>query len=133
MKKEVKIFDPPEMAFLALTIIIGLGGMYFGHFWPPQTPGGCQGGVGGSGGVPGTKKCDFFGSHILVSKLGNFGLCELKTLYFLGFWPKMAPQETKNGRFWAEMGEHNSAFFSKTPSLNCLKMHHNKVLGSILM
>ena len=67
------------------------------------------------------------------SKLGNFGLYELKTLYFPGFWPKMAPQETKNGRFWAEMGEHKSAFFSKTSSLNCLKMHHNKVLGSILM
>ena len=66
-------------------------------------------------------------------KLGNFGLYELKTLYFPGFWPKIAPQETKNGRFWAEMGEHKSAFFSKTPSLNCLKMHHNKVLGSILM
>ena len=66
-------------------------------------------------------------------KLGSFGLYELKTLYFPGFWPKMAPQETKNGRFWAEMGEHKSAFFSKTPSLNCLKMHHNKVLGSILI
>ena len=66
-------------------------------------------------------------------KLGNFGLYELKTLYFPGFWPKMAPQETKKGRFWDEMGEHKSAFFSKTPSLNCLKMHHNKVLGSILM
>ena len=50
-------------------------------------------------------------------KLGNFGLYELKTLYFPGFWPKMAPQETKNGRFWAEMGEHKSAFFSKTPFL----------------
>ena len=66
-------------------------------------------------------------------KLGNFGLYELKTLYFPGFWPKMAPQETKNGRFWAEMGEHKSAFFSKTPSLNCLKMHHNKDLGSTLI
>ena len=29
------------------------------------------------------------------SKLGNFGLYELKTLYFPGFWQKMAPQETK--------------------------------------
>ena len=33
-------FGPPEMAFLALTIIIGLEGMHFGHFefgatnWP---------------------------------------------------------------------------------------------------
>ena len=32
-----------------------------------------------------------------------------------------------------EMDENKSAFFSKTSSSNCLKMHHNKVLGSILM
>ena len=32
VKKYVKIFDHPEMAFLALIIIIGLEGMHFGHF-----------------------------------------------------------------------------------------------------
>ena len=32
-------------------------------------------------------------------KLGNFGLYELKTFYFPGFWLKTAPQEAKNGRF----------------------------------
>ena len=74
---------------------------------------------------------DFLGSSIAPQVMPPW--YELKTLYFPGFWPKMAPQESKNGRFWAEMGEHKSAFFSKTPSLNCLKMHHNKVLGSILM
>ena len=57
----------------------------------------------------------------------------LEGMHFGHFWPPRTPQETKNGRFWAEIGEHKSAFFSKTPSLNCLKMHHNKVLGSILM
>ena len=51
MKKKVKIFDPPDMAFLALTIINGLEGMHFGHFWPPPRPlGGVRGGRGGSGG-----------------------------------------------------------------------------------
>jgi len=43
--------------------------------------------------------------------LGNFGLYELKTLYFPGFWPKMAPQETKNGRFglkWVKIKVHFS-------------------------
>ena len=60
-------FGPPEMAFLALTIIIGLEGMHFGHFWPPPGPlGGVRGGMEGSGGVPGTKNCNFFGSHIWV-------------------------------------------------------------------
>ena len=40
----------------------------------------------------------------------------------------------KNGLFWAEISVHKSAFFSsKTPSLNCLIMHHNEVLRSILM
>ena len=67
MKKKVKIFDPPDMAFLALTIINGLEGMHFGHFWLPRTPGGVKGGMGGSGGVPGTKNCNFFGSHIWVT------------------------------------------------------------------
>ena len=45
-----QIFDPPEMAFLALIIIIGLEGMHFGHFWLPRTPGGVKGGMGGSRG-----------------------------------------------------------------------------------
>ena len=51
MKKKVKIFDPPDMAFLALTIINGLEGMHFGHFWPPPDPWEVSGGVGGGQGV----------------------------------------------------------------------------------
>ena len=58
-----------------------------------------------------------FGPNDLGHKMLNFGLYELKKkLYFQGFWPKTAPQETKNGLFWAEMSVHKSAFFSKTPS-----------------
>ena len=72
----------------------------------------------------------FVGPHF-GSKMLNFGLYELKTLYFPGFWPETAPQETKNGHFWAKMGVHKSAFFSKTHSLDCPKLHHNKGLGSI--
>ena len=41
----------------------------------------------------------FLGPH-LGSKMLNFELYELKTLYFPGFWPKIAPQEAKNGLFW---------------------------------
>ena len=40
-------FGPPEMAFLALTIIIGLEGMHFG---PPGPLGGVRGVMGGQGG-----------------------------------------------------------------------------------
>jgi len=51
------------MAFLALTNIIGLEGMHFGHFWPPRTPGGCQGGYGGfRGGSVGPKIATFLGA-----------------------------------------------------------------------
>ena len=87
------------MAFLALTNIIGLEGMHFGHFWPPRTPGGCQGGYGGFRGGPWDQKLQLFWEPYLGSKLWNFGLYELKTFYFPGFWLKTAPQEAKNGRF----------------------------------
>ena len=74
--------------------------MHFGHFWPPRTPGGCQGGVGGvRGGLWDQNFQIFVGPH-LGSKMLNFELYELKTLYFPGFWPKIAPQEAKNGLFF---------------------------------
>ena len=92
-----------------------------------------SGGVGGVRGGPWDQNFQLFVGPHLGSKMLNFELYELKTLYFPGFWPKIAPQEAKNGLFLAKMGVDKSAFFSKTPSLNCLKMHHNKVLGSILM
>ena len=50
--------------------------------------------------------------------------------------PKLWPIVCFEGQKWpflAKMGVDKSAFFSKTPSLNCLKMHHYKVLGSRLM
>ena len=51
------------MVFLALTYIIGLEGMHFGHFWPPRTPGGCQGWVWGvQGGSVGPKIATFLGA-----------------------------------------------------------------------
>ena len=51
------------MVFLALTIIIGLMGMHFGHFWPPPDPWGVSGGVGGGqGGSVGPKFSNFFGA-----------------------------------------------------------------------
>ena len=51
------------MVFLALTYIIGLEGMHFGHFWPPRTPGGCQGGYGGfREGFVGPKIATFLGA-----------------------------------------------------------------------
>ena len=37
-------FDRPKMFFSLFIFIIGLVGMHFGHFWPTQPPGGCQGG-----------------------------------------------------------------------------------------
>ena len=51
------------MVFLALTIIIGLEGMHFGHFWPPPGPlGGVRGGMEGSGGSLGQKIVTFLGA-----------------------------------------------------------------------
>ena len=48
---------------MALTIIIGLEGMHFGHFWPPWTPGKCQEGYeGGQGGSLGQKIVTFLGA-----------------------------------------------------------------------
>ena len=71
-EKKVKIFDPPDMAFLALTIINGLEGMHFGHFWPPQTPGGGSGGVWGSqGGSRGPKIVTFLGATFAL-QIGKF-------------------------------------------------------------
>ena len=45
-----------QKCFFALTIINGLEEMHFGHFWPPRTPGGCQGGYGGCRGGPWDQK-----------------------------------------------------------------------------
>ena len=80
--------------------------------------GGVKGGMGGSGGVPGTKNCNLFWEPHLGYKLGNFGLYELKTLYFAGFWSKNGHSGNKKWPFGAEVGVNLSAFFSKTTSLN---------------
>ena len=51
---------------MALTIINGLEGMHFDHFWPPQDPRrvleGGGGGGGGSGGSLGPKFSTFRGA-----------------------------------------------------------------------
>ena len=74
--------------FLALTIIIGLEGMHFGNFWPPRTPGGRLVGMEGSGGVRGTKNCNFFGSHIWVPNCEILDCMNGKHLIFQIFGQK---------------------------------------------
>ena len=73
------------MAFLALIIINGLVGMHFGHFWPPLDPWGLSGGYGGVRGGPWDQNFQLFVGPHLGSKMLNFGLYELKTLYLPGF------------------------------------------------
>ena len=101
--------------------------MHFDHFWPPRNPGGCQGGEGRW-----DQNCQLFVGPHLGSKILIFSL-NWKHFISQVFGQKQPLRRPKMAFFWAEMGVHKSAFFSKTPSLKCLKMHHNKVLGSIFM
>ena len=50
------------MAFLALTIIIGLEGMHLAIFGPPGPLGGVRGSMGGQGGSLGQKIVNFLGA-----------------------------------------------------------------------
>ena len=83
------------MAFLALIIINGLVGMHFGHFWPPRTPGGCQGGYGGSGGVRGTKIFNFLWGHIWVPKCEILDCINWKHNFFQVFGQKQPLKRSK--------------------------------------
>ena len=79
-------------------------------FWPflaPPEPWGVSGGWGSVG----PKLSTFRGATFGLQNLNFF--IELKTLYFPGFWPKTAPQETKNGLFLGWNGCTQKCIFLK--------------------
>ena len=117
------------MAFLALTIINGLVGMHFGHFWPPRTPGGCQGGMGGS---VGPKFSTFCGATFGFQNV-KFWIVSTENTIFSKFLAKNSPSRGQKWPFWAQMGMQKSGFFSKTPSSNWLKSHQKYPFWSITM
>ena len=81
------------MVFLALTIIIGLGGMHFGHFRPPPEPlGGVRVGVRGS---LGPKNVTFLGATFWFQIEKFLIVWTENTLFFLFFgqkWPHRRPK-----------------------------------------
>ena len=105
-------------------------------FWPflaHAAPwGGVRGVGGGQGGSMGPKFSNFFGATFGFQNV-KFWIVWTENTPFSSFLAKFSPSGDQKCPFWAEMVEHKSAFFSKTSSLNCLKMHQNKVLGSILI
>ena len=120
------------MAFLALTIINGLEGMHFGHFCPPPDPWGVSGGVGGGqGGSVGPKFSTFCGATFGFQNV-KFWIVLTENTIFSRFLAKNSPSGGQKWPFWAQMGVHKSGFFSKTYSLNCLKMQCRRVFGSYM-
>ena len=95
----------------------------------PQTLGGCGGVRGGS---VGPKFSTFRGATFGFQNV-KFWIVWTENTLFSRFLAKNSPSGGQKWPFLAETGVDKSAFFSKTPSLNCLKMHHSKVFGSILM
>ena len=63
----------------------------------------------------------------------NFELYELKTLHFPGFWPKIAPQEAKNGLFLAKMGVDKRKIFDggAGPNFSHIKIDPKTLLWCI--
>ena len=74
-------------------------------FGSPGPLGGVKGGMGGSGGVPGTKNCNFFGSHIWVTNWEILDCMNWKHSIFQVFgqkWLVMWPLKTtaRGAEFW---------------------------------
>ena len=91
VKKWVKISTPPKINFLSLIINTGLGQVHYSHFWPPRTPGGVWGALGGSGGVCQPQKCHYLSETNFSPGMQSFGLKQLITLCFWGFGSKGTP------------------------------------------
>ena len=128
-----QFFWPPRNGFFGINYHQWTWGNAFWPFLAPPDPWGVSGGVGGGqGGSVGPKFSNFFGATFGFQN-AKFWIVWTENTPFSSFLAKFSPSGDQKCPFWAEMVEHKSAFFSKTSSLNCLKMHQNKVLGSILM
>ena len=132
-EKVGQFFWPPKNVFFAIHFQYWTSGNAFWPFLAHPAPWGVSGGVGGGqGGSVGPKFSNFFGATFGFQN-AKFWIVWTENTPFSSFLAKFSPSGDQKCPFWAEMVEHKSAFFSKTSSLNCLKMHQNKVLGSILM
>ena len=128
-----QFFWPPRNGFFGINYHQWTWGNAFWPFLAPPDPWGVSGGVGGGqGGSVGPKFSNFFGATFGFQN-AKFWIVWTENTPFSSFLAKFSPPGDQKCPFWAEMVEHKSAFFSKTSSLNCLKMHQNKVLGSILI
>ena len=128
-----QFFWPPRNGFFGINYHQWTWGNAFWPFLAPPDPWGVSGGVGGGqGGSVGPKFSNFFGATFGFQN-AKFWIVWTENTPFSSFLAKFSPSGDQKCPFWAEMVEHKSAFFSKTSSLNCLKMHQNKVLGSILI
>ena len=76
--------DPFKNHFLSLMINTGLGQVHHSHFWPPRTPGGVWGALGGFGGVCRPQNCHFCSETNFSPGMQCFGLKQLVTLCFWG-------------------------------------------------
>ena len=128
-----QFFWPPRNGFFGINYHQWTWGNAFWPFLAPPDPWGVSGGVGGcQGGSVGPKFSTFCGATFGFQNV-KFWIVWTENTLFSRFLAKNSPSGGQKWPFLAKMGVDKSAFFSKTPSLNCLKMHHNKVLGSILM
>ena len=128
-----QFFWPPRNGFFGINYHQWTWGNAFWPFLAPPDPWGVSGGVGGGqGGSVGPKFSTFRGATFGFQNV-KFWIVWTENTLFSRFLAKNSPSGGQKWPFLAKMGVDKSAFFSKTPSLNCLKMHHNKVLGSILM
>ena len=132
-EKMGQIFWPSRCVFFGINYHQWTWGNAFWPFLAPPDPWGVSGGVGGGqGGSVGPKFSKKFGATFGFQN-AKFWIVWTENTPFSSFLAKFSPSGDQKCPFWAEMVEHKSAFFSKTSSLNCLKMHQNKVLGSILI
>ena len=100
-------------------------------FGPPGPLGGVRGGRGGSGGVRGTKIFNFLWGHIWVPKCEILDCINWKHNFFQVFGQKQPLNRSKMA-FLGSNGCTQKGFFSKTYSLNCLKMQCRRVFGSYM-
>ena len=92
------------MFFSRLIFNIGLVGMHFGHFWPPRTPGGCQ------GGSLGPKNVIFLGATFW------FQIEKFCAFVFTHFSPK-----------WPFLVSCGAIFGQKTKRIKCFQSIQSKI------
>ena len=108
-------FWPPWNGFFGIDYHYWTWGNAFWPFLAPPDPWGVSGGVWGvQGGSLGPKIVTFLGATFGF-QIGNFWIVWTKNTLFSRFLAKMAPQETKNGRFGLKLVKIKVHFSQKHP------------------